>query len=276
MRPRRRAGRPSSDRPVWPLVSTGWHWDTGLLAALGVSVIAYATGWARLRRAGGGAASWPRLAALLGCLAAIVVALLSPLDAFQSTFLFAHMIQHELLMVVAAPLLLLGRPMAIGIWGAPAGVRQAMDRALQSRTLLRRITGRLEAPVVAWFVSTLVLWGWHLPAAYDAAERQPLTHILMHASFFLSGLLFWEPVLGASPSGPLLSRPQRVAYLVAGMGQRGLLGGLLTLSDQVWYAHYRILPHGGALSALGDQRLAGAVMWFGSGLVLLAATLLLI
>ncbi|MGH9206209.1 MAG: cytochrome c oxidase assembly protein, partial [Acidimicrobiales bacterium] len=159
--------------------------------------LAYVRGWLILRWKGyPSAACWPRLIASLFGWGIVAVALLSPLDALAQLRLSMHMIQHELLMVVAPPLLLLGRPLAVALWGLPAGARSWAAQSLRRRAPLRRAFDRLTSPLVAWGVSTAVLWAWHIPAAYDAVEANGLLHDAQHVCFFASGLLFWWPIIG--------------------------------------------------------------------------------
>ena len=259
------------------LVHAAWHWRFDVATALCLITLIYLCGWAGLRRRNvPGAASALRLAAWTGGWAVVAVALLSPLDVFQTAFVSVHMIQHELLMVVAPPLILLGRPMAVTLWGLPRRVRCWVGRLLRPRAALRRIFHLVTRPPAAWGISTAVLWAWHVPAVYDAVETNGLLHNIQHVCFSAAGLLFWWPVVGAPPFAGRLSLPLRAGYLIAGMTQRSLLGALITLSDRVLYPYYAEVLRSGPTLALRDQRIAGAIMWFGSGIVLLAVTLIVL
>jgi len=261
----------------WQAALSPWHWRSSVLLVLLLSALAYSLGWLRLRRAGHARlAAGPRLAAYFAGLAVVAVALLSPLDTFEVLLFWVHMVQHELLMVVAAPLILLGSPLAITLWAAPAPLRPALGALLQSRSPLRRLFNRITRPVTAWIIATAAVWLWHIPAAYDAVQTSPLLHDAEHLTFFLTSLLFWWPVTKAPPYVHRTSLLQRLAYLLAGLTQSGILGGIITLAGEAIYPHYTAVPRFGSLTPLADQRIAGVVMWFISALPLLAAVLILI
>lgn len=264
-------------QPTWQAVLTSWHWRADVLGVLSLLGVLYVRGWSVLRSAHHRpAATWPQLLVYLLGLGVTALALLSPLDAFQPYLLSVHMVQHELLMVVAAPLVLLGRPLAITLWGLPVQLRPAVGRLLRPQRPLRRMFDTLERPFTAWTLSTGFLWVWHIPAAYDAVETSRLLHDAQHVVFFLSGLVFWWPVIQAPPVTHSMGLPLRAGYLMAGMTQRALLGGIITLANRVLYGYYSVVPRISPLSSLDDQHLAGGIMWFASGIVLLIATVILI
>ena len=252
-------------------------WRPDILAVLSIAALVYARGWTALRRAGyRRGATWPRCGAYIAGLTLIAGALVSPLAVYQGSHLSLHMIQHELLMIGGAPLILLGRPFPFITWGVPRAARRWFGCAFRRHALARRSFDALTRPSVAWILSTAVLWVWHAPVLYDAVEASPILHDAQHVSFFLAGLLFWWPILESPPFRHRLAFSGRVAYLVAGMSQRSVLGGIIALSDRVLYTHYADLIFPGSRPPLADQRLAGGIMWFGSGVILLCATLLVI
>jgi cytochrome c oxidase assembly factor CtaG len=254
-----------------------WHWRPDIIAVLLAVGMLYVIGWATLRRRGfRRVASTFRLVASLAGLGVIAVALLSPLDIFQRSFFSVHMIQHELLMVVAVPLVLLGHPLPIAFWGLPRPARSWAGQWIRPRMPLRRAFDVLTAAVPALAISTATLWAWHLPIAYDAVENNAALHNVQHFFFFGAALLFWWPVIGAPPIVRRMSLALLTGYLIVGMTQRSLLGALITLSNRVLYPHYSGISGITPAAALADQHVAGAVMWFGSGLVLLAITLVII
>ncbi len=259
---------------TWSAVAGAWEWRPDVLAALCIVSLVYVRGWVILRRRGfPKVASGVRLAASLAGWGIVGAALLSPLDLLQRRLLSAHMVQHELLMVAGPPLILAGRPVPVAFWGLPADVRTWAGRAGRPRGPARGAFDLLTAPLPAWLVSTGILWTWHVPAVYNAVESNGMLHNAQHLCFLVAGLLFWWPVIGAPPRTRSLSLPALSAYLLAGMTQRSLLGALITLSRRVLYPHYAAVRGIGAAAALDDQHVAGAVMWFGSGIVLLAITL---
>src|SRR5690606_23507531 len=125
------------------------------------------------------------------------VALASPLDSLGVHLFSAHMFQHELLMLVGAPLLVVARPLAAWTWALPAPSRSTVGGALRTRGW-RRIWSMMRAPLGAWLLHAIALWGWHAPALFSLALRDPLVHTLQHASFFGTALLFWWAVLGSN------------------------------------------------------------------------------
>lgn len=241
-------------------------------AVLVVTVVlaaAYATGWARLTgRARVSPAAWrPGLA--LGALATVALALASPLDDLVHARLAAHMLQHVLLTMVAAPGLLLADPFPALLWCLPASARRALGRRLVRGARPRAIWAALVAPPVAWVVHVATLWLWHAQVLYDAALGHPALHALEHSMFFVTAMLFWWPVVGPAPR---LGRPAgaggRVVYLVLGAFQGAALGLGLMLSPHPLYLTYAAGP-----DALEDQAHGGLVMWGLGGLIDMVAVL---
>jgi putative membrane protein len=262
---------------MWQPLDLAWCRRAAIVTVLGALALLYALGWIRLRRAGlAPAAPWPRLIAYCAGVGITGMALLSPLASLQGTLLSAHMVQHELLLIAGAPLALLGGPLAAILWGLPDGLRLHVGRWLRRRCLVRRTFDALTQPVTAWAVSTALLWLWHAPYLYNAVEASPLLHDAQHLSFFAVGLLFWWPVVQAPPFVHRMTLSSGVGYLAAGIVQRSILGGIITLSNHVLYVHYAGVLRRGGLSALQDQRIAGGIMWFLSGTVLAVATILVI
>ncbi len=254
-----------------------WHWRPDVVVALLALSVLYVRGWATLRQRGfRKLASASRLVASLAGWGVVAVALLSPLDIFQRSFFSVHMIQHELLMVVAAPLVLLGRPLPIAFWGLPQVARNCAGHWIRPRMPLRRTFDVLTMALPALTISTAVLWAWHLPIAYDAVESNGMLHNVQHLLFFAAALVFWWPVIGAPPMVRRMSLALLSALLIGGMIQRSLLGALITLSDRLLYPHYGAVYGITLAAALRDQQIAGVIMWFGSGVVLLAITLIVI
>ena len=231
-----------------------------LLAGAG----AYAAGLARLRaRAGPGRGlTSARVALFSGGLALTGLLLLSPLDALADRLLAAHMVQHFGLMLVAAPLLVLGRPGLAVLWALPAGWRGPLAAAGASRGIRA-----LLHPLGAWLVYFAALWIWHAPPLHQAALADERIHALQHASFLGAALLFWTAVLSA-PRGE--GRALAFGTVFATAVQSCALAALLTTSATVWYPAY---PGGLGLSPLEDQQLGGLVMWVPCCAILIGAAL---
>jgi cytochrome c oxidase assembly factor CtaG len=244
-----------------------------------------ALGWWRLRRratrptgAGRGsrlavsAARRPALAVI--ALAALVAALLSPLDRLADESFAAHMLQHMLLIMIAVPAWLLADPFPLVVWGLPRRWRRLIGRALRRDSAAGRAWRGLTAIPPAWVVFACVLWGWHLPAAYDAALAHRRLHDLEHLTFCLGAVLFWWPVIHPAPRyRRARSYPARVVYLVLGAFHTAALGLLLTLAPAVLYRSYAAA--GGPL-ALADQARGGVIMWGLGGAIDMLAILIVL
>lgn len=216
------------------------------IALLLAAGLLYGTGLARLWKKAGRGRGIDH--ASVACFAAgwlvVAAALLSPLHHLAERLLWAHMVQHELLMVVAAPLLVLGRP--VEAW---------------SHVVPFRVPGIFSDPVFAWGLHAAAIWAWHVPALFEAAVRDPWLHLAQHASFFLPAAIFWRSVL--TPAARALPA---VLSLFTTMLHTGALGALMTFSRAPWYAGF----------ALEDQQLAGLVMWVPAGLAYPLAALLML
>jgi putative membrane protein len=198
--------------------------------------------------------------------AVLCAALLPPLDPLAATAFRWHMVQHELLMIVAAPLLVAGRPLAAWAWGLPRAAAAAFGAAFRHRGFAQ--PWRLAtAPLGAWVLHAAALWLWHAPALFGAALAERSLHDWQHVSFVATALLFWWSVLAAARRHPGAA----IASLFATMLSTGALGALLTFSGTVVYAAYRNVV--GPLTPLEDQQLGGLLMWIPGGLVYAGAAL---
>lgn len=251
-----------------------WSFDYAVVIALILSAVFYAVGVARLwRRAGRGRGlSAGQLGVFIAGWLSLVVALVSPLDTLGERFFAAHMAQHEALMLVAAPLLVISRPLAAWTWALPHAWRRAAGRATR-QTQFASVWALLTAPLSAWVLHALALWAWHAPALFDAALLGETTHAWQHLSFLAAALLFWWTILGRDPrrthGGALLS-------LLTTMIHTGLLGALLTFAPSVWYEPYLRYAQATGMDALSDQQLGGLIMWVPAGTVYLLVALILV
>lgn len=212
-----------------------------------------------------------RLAAFLGALACLFLALESPLDAFDSLFLSAHMTQHLLLMMIAPPLLLVGRPTLPLLRGLPKlFVREGLGPFL-AWPALQRLGHFLVKPVVAWLTFAVSTIGWHLPALYELALSSPAWHGAQHASFFWTGILFWWPVVQPGPERPRGPQWVQIPYLVSADVVNTIIAASFVFSGKLLYPSYGAV-HAGGMSALTDQALAGAIMWVPGSVIYLVPT----
>lgn len=255
----------------WPLP---WAFEPWVVACLLASGLLYALGVRRLWRSAGRGRGirLSQVAAFAGGWLALAVALVSPLDPLGGRLFSAHMLQHELMMVVAAPLLCLAQPLVAWTWALPPALRRLLGRGTR-QPAWAAAWAFITAPWPAWVLHALVLWGWHLPALFDRALADNGLHVLQHLSFLFSALLFWWSAL----------RPGRAAHRGAAlmsvfttMLHTAGLGALLALSDTPWYAAYIGSTAALGVDALQDQQLGGLVMWVPAGVAYLAAGLALV
>jgi putative membrane protein len=238
--------------------------EPGALLGVAIAALAYGRGvtrlWARAGR-GRGVSSW-QVAWFASGLLIVLIALESPLDGLSAALFAAHMVQHLLLILVAAPLLVLGTPVLPFLWAAPEASRRGLG------ALWKRLNF-LEKPAVAFTLHSLALWAWHLPVLYEAALNNRVVHVLEHLSFLGTAILFWFAVLG----------PGRAAFglgvlLVFALAlQSTILGALLAFSPTPWYTAHLTSAARWGLSPLEDQQVAGLVMWIPGGSIYLAAAL---
>lgn len=264
------AGSAAVDAAGWVL---HWSFEPWVIACLLVSAGLYAIGLRRLwRRAGAGRGVSVAQAAAFACgWLALAAALVSPVDPLGTRLFSAHMLQHELLMVVAAPLMVVGKPLAAWLWALPPGWRPAIG-AFFRHPGWRIPWLQLSSPLGAWLVHALALWLWHVPALFDAALANPALHTLQHFSFLFTALLFWWSALGQAERS---AQGTAMLYLFTTMIHSSALGALLTLSPVVWYPTYlRTAPLLG-IPALDDQQLGGLVMWIPAGTAYFVTGLLL-
>ena len=208
-------------------------------------------------------ARWRAVAFYLA-LATIVVALASAIDTLAQKLFWVHMVQHVLLLGVAAPLIVLAAPW-MSIWRPmPLGFRRGVARTVirsPACAPLRWLGNALAQPAPAWVVFNANLVFWHLPFAYDETLRSTAVHALEHLTFVAFGVLLWAQVLDSPPLRARLGAVQRVYYMVAATAVGWLISLVLAFATTPLYAAYAHLAHRpGGISALADQQLAAGVM----------------
>jgi cytochrome c oxidase assembly factor CtaG len=246
-----------------------WPLDPWLAAALLVTAGVYLRGWLVLHRRAPRRWHGGRLAAFLGGLAVIYLALASPIEPFAALLLQVHMVQHLLLMMAAPPLLWLGAPLAPILRGLPRPVRVYWAAPLLTAPPLRRLFGRLTHPLPALLLFVAATWVWHLPPVYDLALRSSGWHYLQHGCFVGAALLFWYPVVRPHPARPRWSLWLLFPLLILADLANTVLAAVLTFSGRVLYPYYAEVPRLGGLSPLDDQSAAGVLMWVPGSLVFL-------
>jgi putative membrane protein len=241
-----------------------------LAACLAASLALYAIGIARLWRRAGvgrGIATWQAALFTTGWVT-LALALCDPVDEWTELRFWSHMIQHELLMVVAAPLFVLGRPLEAWSWALPAAIPQAI-RGIFRVGGIGATWALLTEPLGAWCVHALAIWAWHVPALFEMALRDENVHILQHACFLASALAFWWAVADRR-------REERggvaMAMVFTTMMHTSALGALLALASSPWYPSYA--AGSATLTGLEDQQLGGLVMWLPGSVAYVLAGLL--
>lgn len=243
----------------------GWTWEPWPVFGLLAIALLYARGARHSPRRS------PRRILCFGLgWATLVVALLSPIHALGGIWFSVHMVQHELLMVVAAPLLAMGQPDTALAFAFP---RQVTRRAaITLRRLGRHWWPHAASPLGATLLHAVALWLWHLPPWFEAGLRNDFIHGLQHVSFLATAVLFWRAML----RGPRRSLPGlAILYLFLTATHSGALGALLTFATRLWYPSYAHAATNGSLSSLEDQQLGGLIMWVPAGLIYAVAALLL-
>ena len=249
-----------------------WTFEPWVVACLLSAAFLYFAGaWKLWRKAGigRGLTVWQAALFVAGW-STLCAALVSPLDALGSRLFSAHMVQHEFLMIVAAPLFVLARPLEAWTWGLPHAWRSPVSRIAHAPPLQRAWTA-LTLPLSAWAIHAAALWLWHIPVLFNAALSNEGLHALQHASFLAAALLFWWAVLGKSGErNPALA----IALLFTTVLHTGALGALLTFSPSSWYRYDNASAFG--LDPTADQQLGGLIMWIPGGLAYLAAGLAMV
>jgi putative membrane protein len=244
----------------------GWTLDPLLVVPLGLALIIYLVGWRRLSTR----ASKPvRPTLFLAGWAVLALSLTSPLHEAGERSFTMHMIEHELIMLVATLLLAASGAGGVLAWGLPRALRLSLARSWTSpvQSLWRKLT----EPVTATLIQSVVMWVWHAPALFDRALESSGWHIAQHASFFVSALLFWWAMLHPRGGYGVSAACLFVTSLIG-----GALGALMSLSSSPWYSDYAAMGMTGiGLDPVDDQRLAGLIMWIPGGMVHGVAALVL-
>jgi cytochrome c oxidase assembly factor CtaG len=250
-----------------PAAVSTWSWSLDpALALIVAGAVLYRVGDRRTATAPRErAAARARSASFYAALVVLVVALDSPLEQLSRQLFWAHMVQHVLLLMVVAPLIVLARPW-MRLWRClPLGTRRSLGRGLSTgpRAAPLRAAGRaLGRPALSFMLFAGVLLAWHVPALFDATLHSEALHALEHGLFLGTALLFWKQVIPSPPLHATLPAPLRVVYVIAAMIVSWGLAVVLAVAPQPLYdayAHQAVRP--GGISALADQQLAAGIMW---------------
>jgi putative membrane protein len=240
-----------------------WTWDPWVTVPLGIALLWFAAGYYRLSARSTHPSTHRAQAFWFGAgWLVLAAALVTPLHEAGARSFTAHMLEHELLMLVAAPLLIMSRPVGIALWALSHATRLRL--AQYGHGAVGRLWRTLTDPVVATFVQAVALWAWHAPAAFDRALSNPGWHIVQHLCFLVSALLFWWSMLQRRGHHAAVS----VVCLFITSAVGGALGALMAFSSGPWYRGYSDLGLDAfGLSPAEDQQLAGVLMWVPGGLI---------
>jgi cytochrome c oxidase assembly factor CtaG len=247
----------------------GWTLDPWVTVPLALTLAIFLVGRDHLARRSkvSRASSWLFVVGW----AVLTLALVSPLHEAGERSFTLHMIEHELIMLVATFLLAASHAGGLLAWGLPAPIRRALGGSW--KTPLASFWRQLTDPITATVVQGVVMWAWHAPALFDRALDSRGWHVAQHLSFIIASLLFWSAMLRPRRGGFLLS----AACLFLTSLMEGALGALMALSQSPWYSAYAAMGVSGiGLDPTTDQQLAGLVMWIPGGVVHGAAALWLL
>ncbi|MFL6447325.1 MAG: cytochrome c oxidase assembly protein [Bryobacteraceae bacterium] len=245
---------------------SAWEFDPGVVIPLLLSAFLY---WLGSRRHVG-VTGLERSCFWLGW-ASLVLALVSPLHPMGEVLFCAHMTQHEILMLVSAPLLVISRPLVTFLWALPFEWRRTLGR-WSKEDYVQRGWQFFTDPFSAWWIHALAIWTWHIPYLFELTLSSDLAHSAQHLSFFLSALIFWWSLFHAQGRR---TYGAGVLYIFTTAVHTGILGALLTFSSRPWYSPYLRTTEAWGYTPLEDQQVGGLIMWVPASLVYLAAGLYL-
>lgn len=207
----------------------------------------------------------------LSAMISLVIALDSPIHEIGEQLFWVHMTQHEILMLVSAPLLVLSRPLVPFLWALPRISRDRVASFGRSKPF-KAAWRKLSSPLTAWLISAAALWIWHVPWLFDRALSSDWVHAAQHITFLSTAMLFWWPVVEPRRLG----YGTAVGYVFTTALQTSLLGAMLTFAPHAWYAAYLATTQQWHITALEDQQLGGLIMWIPAGTLLLIVSLVLL
>ncbi|MBZ5583292.1 MAG: cytochrome c oxidase assembly protein [Acidobacteriia bacterium] len=252
-------GEPLQPDDLW----TAWSFEPGVVIPLALTALLYRRG----ARPGRGVTTLQQACFWAGW-TVLALSLVSPLHPLGEALFSAHMTQHEVLMLVAAPLLVLSRPLVPLLWGLPFGWRRALGQ--WSKTEYAQKTWQVVTrPFHAWWIHAVALWVWHAPFLFQATLSSEWVHSAQHLSFLFSALLFWWSLFYARER----NYGAGVLYVFTTGVHTSILGALLAFAPTLWYPAYRGTTAAWGLTPLEDQQLGGLIMWVPAGVVYVAAGL---
>lgn len=257
-------GQPLAPHDLW----TAWNLDPSVIIPL-VAVL-----WLYRRGLNVSSRHAMRRRAFLAGMAVLAVALVSPLEGLSGVLASAHMIQHVLLVLVAAPLLAFSEPASSILRGMPSSLRYTpgmVRRRLGPRASWLRLPSH---PVTVWLLHVGTLWVWHASVVYDATLRSGLVHAAEHLAFLVTALLFWRVVVSGVQARRVPGGLGLLLVFGAAMASV-LLSVLLTFASEPWYEGYATTTRAWGMDPLADQQLAGVLMWVPAGAIYVGVALAL-
>lgn len=248
--------------------------DPVVLVALPLSAWLYARGVRRLWKSSGPGTAikrWEAACFIAGWLW-LFVALVSPIHPWGRVLFSVHMTQHEILMLLGAPLLVLGKPLVAFLLALPPRGARALAQ-WGNRPGWRRIWSSISAPFGAFAIHAVALWVWHIPSWFEATIHSEWVHAVQHSSFFFTAVLFWWALMHGRRAA--LNYGLAVLYLFLTALHSGFLGALLTFTRRTWYPAYTHTTQSWGLTPLEDQQLGGLIMWIPAGAIYIFAALVL-
>lgn len=263
-------GQPIAPHDLW----MAWNFEPAVLLLLEATLLIYLIGLRNVwRQAGRGRGMDLRQAvSFIGAWATLFIALISPLDALSGALFSAHMAQHLLLSLVAAPLFVLSNFPVAFFWALPRRWAQSIGQHRNRLRLLASAWHLISSPVSAWLLFAVSFWGWHAPLFYEAALRSEAIHILEHFILLATASLFWWVLF--KQTGPAHIRyGAALPYLFTTALHNTILGALMTFTSRPWYSYYTTSVLAWGLTPLQDQQLAGLIMWLPGGAVFTLLTI---
>jgi putative membrane protein len=252
--------------------STGWTWSANISVPLFTAALLYLAGLLRMRVRG---AKLRRVSILCfaGGWLSVLLALDSPVHEISEQLFWVHMTQHEILVLISAPLLILSQPAAPFLFALPERWRVPLAKFPRNK-IIERAWLLISAPFVAWMLHAAALWVWHAPKLFDATLEGEWVHAAQHISFLVTALLFWWTLFHKRAGR--LGYGGGILYVFTTAVHTSVLGALLTFATHAWYAPYSRTAPLWNLGALQDQQIGGLIMWIPAGILLTIAALVLL
>ena len=208
-------------------------------------------------------ARWGETLCFLGGWTALAIAFFSPIDTLSRALFSAHVFQHELILQLAVPLMVLGRPQTVLMQALPRAWARAIPWRLEE-SRARPVAEALSHPIAAWSIHAFLLGLWLMPAPFEAALRHGSIHAIQHLSLIASAGLFWWSLLYGPQRPVRRSSVARTLFTLA--LQRLSLGVLIVLSGRLWYPSYLRTTQAWGFAPIEDQQLGALLLWVPAGL----------